>query len=392
MPAHNLPAPPQPTRAVQQAPLPGPTPASTANTTVAQQASHSLLPPAFQQPAIDLLAFSPSGRATIPNTPAHIGVPQQMSHQISVQNGIQSLGLNNINRNNILYQTAPTSSAANYIDHYQQAAQVKIPDTQGESLSMSAQNNICHPYMFIQRHDIKDNDFQKKFQVRNSISFEEYMHAYLKMLTALNPPFPVIGALKFHLEHMKDISLLSQTKPWEHVRFWTLSLFDSVESGNISWDQTQEIYNEKIRVLELADHLISSNVSICKQYNQGTCPKQYWDIKTHIVELTTQKHLCSYCLRTDKLEVQHPEYKCRAKKGGFRRGPNTTGTQGAQNVQQGTNHANYNQYIRGQGHINNPRFQNPTNQQQQFPIPPQQEGQRFIQPMNPTAQNFIPKN
>ena len=90
--------------------------------------------------------------------------------------------------------------------------------------------------MFIHRYDIKDTDYSKKFQIRNTISFEEYIHAYTKMLTAPNPPFPIAGALKFHLDHIKDISLLAQTKPWEYVRFWALFLFDSLESGNLNWE------------------------------------------------------------------------------------------------------------------------------------------------------------
>ena len=362
---------PDPTRVVPlQAASTSGTPSHTLQlpptTTQAQMGNQrSLLPPVFRQPAVDLMGISPANRHTF----------QQGNNAPS----IQQQGI----------------SVDQYIDHYQSAAQIQVPATKGEiNNQLNSSNSISHPYMYIQRYDVKENDYAKKFHIRNTISFEEYIHAYLKMLTVPNPPFEVKGSLRYHLDHMKDISLLSQTKPWEYVRFWSLFLFDNLETGALSWDEPQNMHNEKIRVMDLAHHLITTNVSICKAYQTGNCIKQHCDIKSHIVELSTQKHICAYCNRNEKAEFNHPEYKCRNKRGikvSNKQQPlsNISQQQGGFPFQ---GQGNINQPIQSNPRApnnNNARFQLPN---QQFNGPPQPEGPRFTAPLNPQAQNFVSKN
>ena len=150
-------------------------------------------------------------------------------------------GSTNMDFNNVsaLHQQAPRGTQQQYIDYYTQAGQPVIPPTQGEK------NTISHPYMYIERFDIRDSDYNKKFQVRNTISLDEYINSYMKMLTATNPHFPVVGALKFHLEHIKQLTQATQSKPWEVVRFWSLCHFEAIEKGSLTWEDENKIQMER---------------------------------------------------------------------------------------------------------------------------------------------------
>ena len=386
------------------------------------QGNANTIPPHIQQPATDLLMFTPAGRqgstdqttnqGTMQQQPAtgvpiqqpalptpQLGVPNQHQSGVQIQQAQGGVPIQQqtivqqqiTDRSTGLHQMAPRDSASQYINHYIQAGATHIPDTSGEPFKGNT-NAISHPYMFVERYEIKDNDYSKKFQIRNTISFEEYTHAYMKMLTLTTLPYPIAGPLCYHLEHIKEIAQLAQQKPWEFVRFWSMYLFDSIENGTISWEDTQKVQSEKARVIELAEHLTNKNVQLCKAFQVGTCEKQYWDITSHIVELSTQKHLCAYCYKNDKAENNHPEFKCRIKKGlNIKKGQRDYPYNGNQNYQQPLQNNNY----RGQNQ-GNTRFANPNMYQQGFQHI-NQDQPRFqfqhpqIQPLNPNAQNFNPQ-
>ena len=139
--------------------------------------------------------------------------------------------------------------------------------------------------------------------------------------------------------------------------------------------------------MEVAEHLINKNVQLCKPFNLGNCEKQYWDIRSHIVDMATHRHVCSYCFKNEKTEPNHPEFKCRFKKGLNNRGRRDNNYNATQNIQQGQNQQQSgNNYYRGQG--GNQRFQN----QSGFYMDQQRQAQTQNQQLNPQAQNYQPKN
>ena len=124
-------------------------------------------------------------------------------------------------------QQQPTNvDIDSFLNHYLQANQIQMPTGQGEP-SYPTFQNACntndisnsnkteqsndqfissHPYMFIHWEGIRDNDYGKKFQIKDSIDFNEYIKAYMSMLRAKNPPFPILGDIKFHLEHIEQLA------------------------------------------------------------------------------------------------------------------------------------------------------------------------------------------
>ncbi len=426
--------PPLPTRvtavntsADTQAPQPA-APVSTVAQIHGNNGHSNTLPPMFQQPAVDLMVFSPSGRqSAMIHTPssAQNGVPVMQNGVTTVQNGISPVQNGSIlqvsngvatsangvqsfsgvpstqhmsyeaQKSRYLFQQAPRNDVGQFMDYYAKTQEQLIPQMQGE-VTKGNSCQISHVYMFIERYDIRESDYNKKFQIRFSITFDEYIHAYMKMLLSPNPPFPVVGAFRHHLNHIMEMSRQVKSKPWEYVRFWSLSLFDMLESGTISLEDQYKVDSERYRLFELAETLIAQNAHVCKAYQVGSCDKQNLDIKSHIVEMSTQKHICAYCHKNDKVELSHPEFRCRNKKG-IKKGNAYNNNQNIPNYQpqQQFPYQQNNNFHRGQN-SQSFRFSNPNNHNQQPFIQPV-ESQRFQfnsaqQQLNPQAQSYQSKN
>ena len=267
-----------------------------------------------------------------------------------------------------------------FMNHYMNSTQQQIPQNQGNVQnifqqmfpSFSDNNNdssqaSCHPYMFIQREGVKENDYNKKFQLRESMDFTEYIKAYMNMLTCKSPPFPIIGHVRFHLEHIEQLAEDNRIKRWEVVRKWSQYMFDNVEKGSITWENELKVQLTRQRVQEAAERSTTSSVntsSICKMYNAmpNGCSAEEEDknCKEHMVGTMVMKHICSYCNRTLGKSFNHPEWKCR-------------------NKRNNSNRSNFNN-DRQQNFNQNERqntYQNPHQQRQQYV-----QQQQFMQPAN----------
>ena len=218
-----------------------------------------------------------------------------------------------------------------FVNHYMSSTQQQIPPGQGnvtnflqQLLPNSVQNNdsysesSCHPYMFMKREGIKDNDYTKEFQLRDIMDFTEYVRAYMNMITCKNPPFPIIGHIRFHLEHIEQLAEDNKIKRWEVVRAWSNYMFDNTEKGNITWDNELKVQLVRQRVQDAAERTTAKNTMICKLYNamQNGCKAEEEDrnCKEHTVGNTIMQHICSYCSRATGQSYNHPEWKCRNKR------------------------------------------------------------------------------
>ena len=205
----------------------------------------------------------------------------------------------------------------------------------------------------MQRKGIKDNDYNQKFKLRDSMDFTEYVRAYMNMLTCSNPPFPIIGNIKHHLQHIEQLAEDNKIKRWDVVKKWSNYMFDNVEKGNITWENELKVQLERQRIQDAAERATSQNTMICKMYNamQNGCKADEEDknCKEHTVGNTVMQHICSYCNRALGQSYNHPEWKCRNKRGNKRFNNNNERQQQQQpyyektyyNNNQGRQQANY---------------------------------------------------
>ena len=278
-----------------------------------------------------------------------------------------------------VHQNNNSMDLDSFMNHYMNSTQQQIPQGQGnvanflhhmipklQDMSNDNSKTSCQPYMFMQREGVKDNDYNKKFQLRESMDFTEYVRAYMNMLNCKNPPFPILGHVKYHLEHLEQLAEDNKFKRWEVVRKWSYFMFDSVEKGTITWENELKVQLERHRVQEAAERLtVAQSSSICKMYNAMlngcTAEEEDRNCREHTVGQTVMKHICSFCHRAYGKSFNHPEWKCRNKR-------NNGNRNGYQNNERQQNQQGYERYNNQQNRQQYAQFQN-QNQHYNQPYP-----------------------
>ena len=279
-----------------------------------------------------------------------------------------------------------------FVQAHINAGQLQIPAGQGEAQSNNSQNQVtndncsCHPYMFIERNGVKDNDYKRKFELRDSMDYVEYFKCYLKMLNCQSPPFPIVGDKKYHLEHLEQVAEESEYRSWEVVRKWSHWMLDNVEKGAIKWEDELKVQMNRDRILFAAERTLAPEEMICRQYNAGPnmCEEDKKDPKTreHYSGKTLMRHICAYCKRVSSNDLNHPEWKCRTKRNNpqnNRRNFNNNNNNSSNNNHYNNNQGNYNQRNqRWQNSYNNGYQQNQQYQQYQNDYQNQQNYQQSL--------------
>ena len=85
--------------------------------------------------------------------------------------------------------------------------------------------------MYINRPGV--STMRKKLDVRESMTFHEYLIAFIKMIR--DPRAQQQDLADVHLEHLQQVIEDAAVRDWPSVRRWTQSAFDAVENGSLDW-------------------------------------------------------------------------------------------------------------------------------------------------------------
>ena len=115
---------------------------------------------------------------------------------------------------------------------------------------------------------------------------------------------------------------------WEVARGANAVILQEIEQGRLTWSdsdklqRTRALYTQRAQVSRAAassvpnyTHNKSENAvsggrkTICRYFNTDKCAQG----SDHKVKGTLYRHICSYCFKTYKKSVGHPETKCGAK-------------------------------------------------------------------------------
>ena len=212
-------------------------------------------------------------------------------------------------------QSACTQEA--FVRAHMQRERMDIPAQEGKNdiADFFIRNPIPKPYMFVEKPEL--NCAKKKLEYRQNITANEYIHAYVAMICDMRARDPAV--LLQQLRHLRDVAHDITKFQWPTVRAWTQGVFDSVEKGLYSWDDTQSIQNDRFLALR-ASHVANALndeervETICLEFNSRSCrhggPK-----RDHSQAGVQFIHCCLYCYASsrDRQRCDHPLADCKCK-------------------------------------------------------------------------------
>ena len=166
------------------------------------------------------------------------------------------------------------------------------------------------PYMYLSRPGLLT--LKKKLNARETMTFHEYLIAYIKMLR--DPKADLADISDFLLEHLQQVTEDAATRDWPSVRRWSQATFDAVEGGSAVWQDRYGLQVERLRHAILAIRPPNQNSVApnerrdipCKDYNSpGGCNSS----KSHPGRTVNFVHVCSQCFGPED-RSPHPAYTC----------------------------------------------------------------------------------
>ena len=201
-----------------------------------------------------------------------------------------------------------------FVRAHMERERMDIPVQEGKNdiLDFFVRQPIPKPYMFVEKSDL--SCARKKLEYRQNITAHEYLFAYVAMLCDGRAKDPAVLLQQLH--HLRDVAHDIARFQWPAVRAWTQGVFDSVEKGNYTWDDTQSIQNERFLALRAVNVPNSTQhdegvETICLEFNSRNCrhggPK-----RDHSQAGATFVHCCLYCYASsrDRQRCDHPLVDC----------------------------------------------------------------------------------
>ena len=166
-----------------------------------------------------------------------------------------------------------------------------------------AENLYPKPYMFLARTAL--NTIRKKRDARESMTFNEYLVSFLKMLR--HPKTAPYFNHALLLEHLQQIVEDSLIREWSVVRRWSQAMFDKIEKGDHTWEDKSHTQLERIRYALLAqksqhnDRQERREVP-CRDFNSLTgCIHNGPHLGRHVNFI----HVCSLCMSQTRDKMPH---------------------------------------------------------------------------------------
>ena len=185
----------------------------------------------------------------------------------------------------------------------------KHPDGKALASDLYTVDMIPKPYMYMDRQGAYT--LKKKLDLRDTMSFHEYVVSYIKMLR--DPRSGQFAMVEEHLEHLQHVVEDAAVMDWPSVRRWSHATFDDVEKGEYAWSDRQIIRLERMQHAIMAARSRPPHQQIqerrdipCRDYNSPSgCP----NTSSHQGRNVVFVHTCSQCFSAGE-RSQHPAYTC----------------------------------------------------------------------------------
>lgn len=182
---------------------------------------------------------------------------------------------------------------------------------------------ISKPYMFMEREGLET--VKQKLEARNSMSALEYINASLLLLQDKSAYEPRDRELI--LKHILAVSTDALAGPWPDVRRWSQYIWDQVDKGRCTWDNTAMIQDERIRisytngsVSQIATGVSAQHkpqqpstspmsLAVCREFN---APSGCRFTGSHDLGQVRYIHSCAFCDSMGR-KSPHSFQKCRLK-------------------------------------------------------------------------------
>ena len=192
-----------------------------------------------------------------------------------------------------------------YVDRYVDREHFTFDQQQGKL--NHADSETIKPYMYIEREECQTQ--KQRLDARCTMSPLEYIHAVLTLL--MDPASHHIRDHSHIMSHLSDVTHDAMERDWPAVRRWSQYVWDSVEKGRFTWDNTQRIQNERIRIAMTGggsttnqggrgktQHSNNRGGSsglkdiVCREFNTVRgCSHRF----SHDDGVVRYNHLCAYC-------------------------------------------------------------------------------------------------
>ena len=209
-------------------------------------------------------------------------------------------------------------SQESFVRDYLHRERLEIPPQDGkQDLSdFFVRNPIPKPYMFLQKTGL--TCAKKKLDYRQNMTAAEYTQAFIALLCDSRARDP--STLLQQLRHLKDVAHDINQFAWPAVRAWSQGVFDAVERGAFTWDDTQMIQNERFMALRASvmdsrpGDAHEGKETICLDYNNRTC-RHGGAKRDHSEAGIRFIHCCLYCYASsrDRLRCDHGLVDCKRK-------------------------------------------------------------------------------
>ena len=111
---------------------------------------------------------------------------------------------------------------------------------------------------------------RKKLDARETMTFNEYVVAYLKMIR--DPRAEQGQVIDKHIEHIQQIVQDASVREWAVVRKWSQSIFDAIEGGQLTWQDRREIQIQRLTHAVMANRLPPSGGRIDRGIERRDLP------------------------------------------------------------------------------------------------------------------------
>ena len=169
------------------------------------------------------------------------------------------------------------------------------------------------PYMYLTRQGV--NTIKKKLEVRESMSFKEYILAYIKMVR--DPRAAQTQSVYYHLEHLQHLAEDALLRDWPAARSWSQNTLDEIEKGTYSWQDTYTIQMERL------SHAINAarptpqhhgeraeREVACREFNGDRGCSHGGPNRHHSSGNIKHIHVCSYCMGQGAGRHPHSRLSC----------------------------------------------------------------------------------
>ena len=104
-------------------------------------------------------------------------------------------------------------------------------------------NNILKPYMYMKKDGL--DTFMDRYDYQDSMTYPEYVNCFLTMIR--DPR--TVDERPDLLKHFQQVTEDALEYPWKSVLVWSNNVFDKIDRGELSWDDSGDIRMERIRAV-----------------------------------------------------------------------------------------------------------------------------------------------